>query len=300
MSQSKKGSMTGLSQDDFNRNQPQGTAGCGHWEHKENIKALAGHQAELAKSSRLHEAHQRNVQKKAVSAATSTSLPPHITQPEESITPQANASVTSESHSPEAPAPLYPSQFTTGVPSLPSAPQPGAATTEPFTFEPVGATSQVEPSGSTEAFTGSDDELDNLLIQSNFRVTSQPINILPWKHKSQSQKASSTNEESMSKGDEKDSVEKPTQHYKKWSQTIKDIINEKRQNILKHAYLHYKRLLTHENTFLIDSHDRKEVTDITIDSWNAACKELVIEMVLDPMQQELNLVTFTASFFILV
>ncbi|PBK87100.1 hypothetical protein ARMGADRAFT_1034993 [Armillaria gallica] len=174
--------MTGLSQDDFNRNQPQGAAGCGHRERKENTKALAGHLTYLT-------AHSNGTRLNQSSTPTQTQTHSHL---------DADLEL----------QPLYPSQFTTGVPSLPSAPQPDAATTEPFTFEPgkmdqfiqtniVGATSQVEPSGSTEAFASSDDELDNLLIQSNFRVTSQPVNILPWKHKSQSQKASSTNDESI-------------------------------------------------------------------------------------------------------
>lgn len=51
-------------------------------------------------------------------------------------------------------------------------------------------------------------------------------------------------------------------------------------------------MLTCENPFPVDSHDQKEVTDMTVDAWDAACEELGVEEELDPTQQELNLVKF--------
>ncbi len=84
--------------------------------------------------------------------------------------------------------------------------------------------------------------------------------------------------------------DQPIKRRKKRSRTIKDIIDEQRQDIIKCAYDFYKRALTRENPFPVDSYDRKEVTDMTVDAWDAACNELEIEEELDPIQQELNLV----------
>ncbi len=84
--------------------------------------------------------------------------------------------------------------------------------------------------------------------------------------------------------------DQPIKRCKKRSQTIKDIINEQCQDIIKYAYNFYKRALTWDNPFPVDSYDQKEVTDMTVDAWDAACNELGIEEQLDPVQQELNLV----------
>ncbi|PBK89360.1 hypothetical protein ARMGADRAFT_341854 [Armillaria gallica] len=217
---------------------------------------------------------------------------------------------------------MHSSQLTVGEPSLSTTLRQGTPIIEPFSFEShemdqfiqaniVGAIGQRVEShtGNTNAvdlvppsmgrdFADSDDEGIDLPVQSSFKVTSQPVNIpTRRKHKSRSQTISSANE-SMSEGDSdgKD-AEKPVQRRKKRSRTIKDIVDEEHRNILKHAYSHYKRMLTCENAFPMDSHDRKEVTDMTVDAWDAACEELGIEDVIDPTQLELNLIRDRGSQF---
>ncbi|KAK0506573.1 hypothetical protein EDD18DRAFT_1342963 [Armillaria luteobubalina] len=114
----------------------------------------------------------------------------------------------------------------------------------------------------------------------------------------------SANEDDDSVGDRNKENLKPTvthQNLKKCLRTIKDIPDTLQQDVLKRAYNKYKHMLMLVNGFPVDNAEHQEVTDMTVDAWDATLAGLVDEVtqdsIDDPLSAELNLIQDRGSQF---